>query len=63
MSKEFEQIVNKNIEKWSRLNRWLATERLGKKFIREVKVAQKRLKQGKGRIYTYDEFKKKFLSG
>jgi hypothetical protein len=34
MSKEFEQIVNKNIEKWFRLNRWLATERLGKQLIK-----------------------------
>jgi len=34
MSKEFEQIVNKNIEKWSRLNKWLATERLGKQLIK-----------------------------
>jgi len=34
MSKEFEKIVNKNIEKWSRLNRWLATEKLGKQLIK-----------------------------
>jgi len=30
MRKEFEEIVNKNLEKWKRLNKWLATERLGK---------------------------------
>ena len=34
MKKEFDEIVNKNIEKWSRLNRWLATERLGKQLIK-----------------------------
>lgn len=34
MNKEFDRIVNKNINKWSRLNRWLATERLGKELIR-----------------------------
>ena len=32
--KEFDEIVNKNIEKWSRLNKWLATERLGKRLIK-----------------------------
>lgn len=35
MKKEFDRIVDKNIVKWSRLNRWLATERLGKQLIRE----------------------------
>lgn len=34
MRKEFDDIVNKNIEKWSRLNKWLATERFGKKLIK-----------------------------
>jgi hypothetical protein len=34
MRKEFDEIVNKNIEKWSRLNKWLATERLGKQLIK-----------------------------
>ena len=33
MRKEFEKIVNKNIVKWRRLNKWLATERLSKKLI------------------------------
>jgi lipoate-protein ligase A len=32
-----------------------------KKFIREVKAAQKRIRAGKGKIYTYSEFKKKFI--
>ena len=34
MNKEFNKIVNKNINKWSRLNKWLATERLGKELIK-----------------------------
>lgn len=34
MRKEFDEIVDKNIEKWSRLNRWLATERLGRQLIK-----------------------------
>jgi hypothetical protein len=34
MRKEFDDIVNKNIVKWSRLNKWLATERLGKQLIK-----------------------------
>jgi len=34
MRKEFDVIVSKNIEKWSRLNKWLATERLGKELIK-----------------------------
>lgn len=34
MKKEFDEIVDKNIEKWSRLNKWLAVERLGKKLIK-----------------------------
>ena len=34
MNKQFDRIVNKNIDKWSRLNKWLATERLGKELIR-----------------------------
>ena len=32
------------------------------KFIREVKAAQKRVKQGKGKVYTYEKFKNKFLT-
>jgi len=32
-----------------------------KSFIRKVKAAQKRIREGKGRTYTYDEFKRKFL--
>jgi len=35
MRKEFEEIVNKNLEKWKRLNKWLAAERLGKKLIKK----------------------------
>lgn len=35
MKKEFDGIVNKNIAKWSRLNKWLASERLGKKLIKK----------------------------
>jgi len=31
------------------------------KFIREVRAAQKRTRDGKGRTYTYEEFKRKFL--
>jgi hypothetical protein len=34
MKKEFDEIVNKNIEKWERLNKWLATERLDKRLIK-----------------------------
>ena len=34
-----------------------------KKFIAEIKAAQKRLRGGKGKTYTYEEFKKKFLKG
>jgi hypothetical protein len=33
MRKEFEEIVSKNLIKWKRLNKWLATERFGKKLI------------------------------
>lgn len=36
--------------------------RFKKSFIKEVKKAEKRIKSGKGKTYTYDEFKKKFLS-
>lgn len=32
---EFERIVNKNLARWSRLNHWLATERLAKELIRK----------------------------
>lgn len=32
-----------------------------KKFIKSVKEAEKRIKQGKGKTYSYKEFKKKFL--
>jgi hypothetical protein len=35
MKKEFDRIVDKNIAKWSRLNKWLAAERLGKQMIRK----------------------------
>lgn len=35
VKKEFDKIVDKNIAKWSKLNRWLATERLGKQMIKE----------------------------
>ena len=35
MRKEFEEIVSKNLVKWKKLNKWLATERLGKKLIKE----------------------------
>jgi hypothetical protein len=34
MRKEFDEIVNRNIEKWSRLNRLLASERLGRELIK-----------------------------
>ncbi len=33
-----------------------------KSFIREVKAAQKRVRGGGGRTYTYEKFKKKFSS-
>ena len=35
MRKEFDKIIDKNIAEWSRLNKWLATERLGKELIKE----------------------------
>jgi hypothetical protein len=35
MREEFEKIVNKNLIKWKRLNKWLASERLGKKLIKK----------------------------
>lgn len=35
MKKEFDDVVDKNIEKWSRLNKWLGEERLGKRLIKE----------------------------
>ena len=30
-------------------------------FIRDVKAAQKRIREGKGKTYTYNEFRRKFL--
>jgi hypothetical protein len=35
MRKEFEEIVNKNLVKWRRLNKWLATERFSKELIKK----------------------------
>lgn len=35
MRKEFEQIVNKNIVKWGKLNELLANERLAKELIKK----------------------------
>jgi hypothetical protein len=35
MKKEFNDIIDKNIGRWSRLNKWLGEERLGKRFIKE----------------------------
>lgn len=34
MNREFDRIVDRNIDKWSRLNNWLATERLGNYMIK-----------------------------
>lgn len=34
---------------------------LRKEFIRSVKEAEEMVKKGKGKTYTYNEFKKKFL--
>jgi len=34
MRKQFEKVVNKNLIKWKRLNKWLATERLGNELIK-----------------------------
>jgi ribosomal protein L13 len=34
-----------------------------KKFVKEVKAAQKRIKEGKGKTYTYEEFKKILTKG
>jgi len=34
MKNEFDKIVSRNISKWSRLNKWLEEERLGKELIR-----------------------------
>lgn len=44
MRNEFEEIVNKNVVKWKKLNKWLATERLGKELI---KARLSNLKRGK----------------
>lgn len=37
--KEFERIVNKNLNKWKRLNHWLATERLAEELIKAREAA------------------------
>jgi len=34
-----------------------------KSFIKRVLEAEKRIKEGKGKTYTYEEFKRKFLKG
>lgn len=34
-----------------------------KSFIKRVLAAEKRIKEGKGKTYTYEEFKRKFLKG
>jgi hypothetical protein len=35
---------------------------LKKSFVKDVLEAEKRIKEGKGKTYTYREFKEKFLS-
>ena len=34
MRKEFEEIVSRNLVKWKKLNKWLASERLGEELIK-----------------------------
>ncbi len=36
---------------------------LKKSFVKRVLEAEKRVEEGKGKTYTYQEFKRKFLKG
>ncbi len=36
---------------------------LKKSFVKRVLEAEKRIKAGKGKTYSYEEFKRKFLKG
>jgi hypothetical protein len=35
MRREFEDIVSRNLAKWERLDKWLATEKLARELIRK----------------------------
>ncbi len=37
--------------------------KLKKSFVKRVLEAQRRVKEGNGKTYTYEEFKRKFLKG
>jgi len=56
MRRKFDEIVNRNLIKWKRLNKRLSTERLGKKLI-EKRIGRRGLVEQNLYLASYNKLR------